>query len=129
MPINTASTTPESESVTNTMDIVYFSNEFPREDLQSLFRRLHNHSKGRQHPTLAHFLNEATWAIKNEIQSLPSELRQLIPPFTSILSWAEATELREGLICGAVDGVLLIVAQLATYIGYMNDVQGCMKTC
>lgn len=102
------------------MDVVYFSNEFPREDLQNLFRRLHNHSKGRQHPILAQFLDEATWAIKNEIQSLSSELRQLIPPFTTILSWAEATELREGLLCGAVDGVLLIVAQLATYIGYVT---------
>jgi monodictyphenone polyketide synthase len=122
MPIYTPSTTSESESLASTMDIVYFSNEFPREDLQSLFRRLHNHSKGRQHPTLAHFLSEATWAIKNEIQSLPSELRQLIPPFTTILSWVEATELREGLICGAVDGVLLIVAQLATYIGYVNTI-------
>lgn len=102
------------------MDVIYFNNEFPREDLQSLFRRLHNLSKGRQYPILAHFLNEATWAIKNEIVSLPSERKQLIPPFTTILSWAEATELREGLICGAVDGVLLVVAQLATYIGYVD---------
>ena len=117
MPIYTPSTTSETESLTSTMDVIYFNNEFPREDLQALFRRLHNLSKGRQHPILAQFLNEVTWAIKNEILSLPSELKQLIPPFTTILSWAEATELREGLICGAVDGVLLVVAQLATYIG------------
>ena len=99
------------------MKLVYFSNEFPRDDLQDLFRRLHNHSKDKHHPNLAHFLNEATWAVKDEVRRLPNELKQLIPPFETILSWVENTELREGRICGAVDGVLLIVAQLATYIG------------
>ena len=99
------------------MDLVYFSNEFPKDDLIELFRRLHNHSKDKHHTILAQFLNETTWAVKDEIRQLPTELKQLIPPFETILSWAEDAELREGLICGAVDGVLLIVAQLATYIG------------
>ena len=102
------------------MELVYFSNEFPKEELQDLFRRLHNRSKGKAHPILAQFLVEATWAVKEEIRQLPTELKQLIQPFKSILSWAENTELREGLICGAVDGVLLVVLQLATYIGSVN---------
>lgn len=118
MPIYTPSTSSESDAYSSNMELVYFSNEFPREDLQDLFRRIHNHSKDRQHPLLAQFLSEATWAVKDEIRRLPTELKQLIPPFETILAWAEHTELREGLICGAVDGVLLIVIQLATYIGY-----------
>jgi hypothetical protein len=99
------------------MELVYFSNEFPTDDLQDLFRRLRSHSKDRRHPILAQFINETTWAIKDEVRRLPTELKRLIPPFDTVLSWAENTELREGLICGAVDGVLLVVVQLATYIG------------
>ncbi|SLM39055.1 polyketide synthase [Lasallia pustulata] len=103
------------------MELVYFSNEFPRDDLQNLFRRLHNHSKDKHHPILAQFINETTSAVKDEVRRLPTELKQLIPPFETVLSWAENTELRKGLICGAVDGVLLVVIQLATYIGYAEN--------
>ena len=99
------------------MELVYFSNEFPRDDLQDIFRRLHNHSKDRGYMILAQFIDEATCAIKDEVRRLPTELQQLIPPFETVMSWAENTELREGLICGSIDGVLLIVVQLATYIG------------
>lgn len=103
------------------MELVYFSNEYPKEDLQDLFRRLHNHSKDKHHPVLAQFINEATWAVKDEIRRLPTEQRQIIPPFETVLSWAENSELQKGQICGAVDGVLLIVVQLATYIGWVNS--------
>lgn len=99
------------------MELVYFSNEFPKDDLQDLFRGLHNHSKDNRHSTLARFIIETTRAVNDEVRRLPTELKHLIPPFKTILSWAEHTELREGLICGAVDGVLLVVFQLATYIG------------
>nr|QZS37281.1 non-reducing polyketide synthase [Talaromyces sp.] len=63
------------------MELVYFSNEFPREDLQDLFRRLHNHSKDTHHPLLARFIHEATWAVKDEVRRLPTELKQLFPPY------------------------------------------------
>ena len=117
MPVYTPTTSSDSDGDVNKMEVIYFSNEFPRDDLQDLFRRLHNHSKDSHHPLLAQFISETTWAIKDEIRKLPTEMRQLIPPFETIFSWAENTELREGLICGAVEGVLLIVVQLATYIG------------
>lgn len=99
------------------MRLVYFSNEFPRDDLVDVFRHLHNHSKSHDQQTLAEFISRATWVIKEEVRQLSMELKELIPPFDTLLSWAEDTELREGLICGAVDGVLLVVVQLATYIG------------
>jgi monodictyphenone polyketide synthase len=113
MPVYTLTSSEDLEK----MELLYFSNEFPKDDLQSLFRRLHNHSKDKSHPSIAQFLQQATFAIKDEIRRLPTELRQSIPPFESLLSWAEDTELREGIICGAIDGVLLVVAQMATIIG------------
>ncbi|KAK3629711.1 Non-reducing polyketide synthase PKS8-1 [Elasticomyces elasticus] len=103
------------------MHLVYFSNEFPRHDLQTLFRRVHHHSKDKQLTTLAHFIDEATWVVKDEVRRLPTELKKLVGPFETLLSWAENTDLREGLISGAVDGVLLIVAQIATYIVYAQQ--------
>lgn len=116
MPIYTPTTSSDSDGDSLKMEFIYFSNEFPKEDLQDLFRRLHNHSKDTHHPLLARFIHEATLAVKDEVRRLPTELKQLIPPFETLFSWVENTELREGLICGAVDGVLLIVVQLATYI-------------
>ncbi|KAL5041470.1 hypothetical protein BDW71DRAFT_217836 [Aspergillus fruticulosus] len=118
MPIYTPTTSSDSDTDSHRMRLVYFSNEFPRDDLLDVFRRLHNHSKSQDQQTLAEFISRATWAIKDEVRQLSTELKKLIPPFDNLFSWAEDTELREGLICGAVDGVLLVVVQLATYIGY-----------
>ena len=98
-------------------EVIYFGNELPKEDLQDVFRKLHLHSKDIRHPLLARFIVESTQAIKEEVCRLPSELRQHIPPFDTILTWAELHDLREGPICGAVDGVLLTIAQIGTYIG------------
>lgn len=117
MPIYTHTTSLDSDLDSRKMKLVYFSNEFPRDDLQNLFRCLHNHSKDKHQPHLAQFIYEATWAIKEEVRNLPTELKKLIPPFETLFSWSENTELREGLVCGAVDGVLLVVVQIATYIG------------
>lgn len=99
------------------MAFVYFSNEFPREDLQTLFRHLHNHSKNETHVALGRFLHEATAVVKDEIRDLPAGLQHLIPTFDTVLSWADDPTLREGRLCGAIDGVLLTVLQLALYIG------------
>ena len=117
MPIHTPATSSDSEYALSGMEIVYFSNEFPREDLQDIFRRLHNHSKEIQFSLLARFISESTRAVKDEIRTLPSEFRRLFSPFETLLSWAEDRELREGLLCGAVDGVLLVAVQIAAYIG------------
>ncbi|KAJ5761815.1 Acyl transferase/acyl hydrolase/lysophospholipase [Penicillium nucicola] len=118
MAIYTPTISSDSDRDSHKMRVVYFSNEFPRDDLSDVFRRLHNHSKSHGQQTLAEFLSRATWAIKDEVRQLSTELKELIPPFDNLLSWSEDTELREGLICGAVDGVLLVLVQLATYIGY-----------
>lgn len=103
------------------MEIIYCSNEFPRDDLEALLRRLHNHSKDRHHPLLSQFITEATRAIRDEVRRLPKTLQELIPPFASVLEWASNTTLREGVLCGSIDGVLLVCVQLATYIGYVVE--------
>lgn len=99
------------------LEVIYFGNELPKEDLQDVFRKLHLHSKDRRHPLLARFIAESTQAIKEEARRLPSDLKHIIPPFDTVLTWAEHNDLREGPLCGAVDGVLLTIAQIGTYIG------------
>lgn len=101
------------------MKLVYFSNEFPHDDLQHVFRRLHQHSKDRRHPILARFLDEATLALRDEVRQLNTVLKASIPPFESILNFADFAELRKGPLCGSVDGILLCVVELGTLIGYV----------
>jgi hypothetical protein len=90
--------------------------QFPREDLSEVFRILHNQSKDRSHGLLDQFICEATKAVKTEISQLQSNLKQLIPPFETLFAWAENEGLRDGLLCGAVDGVLLTIVQISIYI-------------
>lgn len=110
-------TSSESDDGSRKMDLVYFSNDFPKDDLQTLFRHLRNQSKTRQHTILAHFLSTATSAVKHEIQALSAELKQSFRPFESLLDWVDDAELRKSSLCGAVDGVLLVILQLGAYIG------------
>lgn len=102
---------------TTKMKLVYFSNELPRDDLQNLFRELHQHSKNRGHPILARFLDEATLAIREEIRQLPTALKALIPPFETILNFSDFADLRKGQLCGSIDGILLCTVELGTLIG------------
>ncbi|MCJ1400472.1 Atrochrysone carboxylic acid synthase Agnpks1 [Xylographa trunciseda] len=103
------------------LKLIYFSNEFPHDDLQSLLHELHKHSRDRRHPVLARFLEEATLVIREEIRQLPIALRALIPPFETILNFSGFTDLRKGQLCGAIDGILLCTVELATIIGYYEN--------
>ncbi|KAI0434440.1 putative polyketide synthase [Xylaria sp. FL1042] len=100
------------------MKVIYFSNEFPSDDLQQLFRQLLQRSKDRRHPHLARFLNEATLAVRDEVRHLVPTLRNLIPPFETILDFAQFTNLRQGPLCGSIDGILLCVVEIGTLISY-----------
>ncbi|KAG5927477.1 hypothetical protein E4U53_002862, partial [Claviceps sorghi] len=115
MAIYTPNKGSDANSESCSLRVVVFGNDLPHEDLQSHFRRLSARSKDRNHPLLARFINEATYAVKQEISTLATDLQRVIPTFQTILEWAEDTKLREGLLCGAVDGVLLVVLQLASY--------------
>ncbi|KAE8552289.1 hypothetical protein EYB25_006183 [Talaromyces marneffei] len=100
------------------MRLIYFSNEFPRDDLHTLFREIQAHSKHRRHPILARFLEEATLAVLEEVRLLPNTLRKLIPPFETILNFADFADLRKGQLCGSVDGIILCTVELSILIGY-----------
>ena len=110
----------DSQGESRKMKLFYFSNEFPHDDLQDLLRRLHNHSKDRRHTILASFIDEATLAIRDEVRRLPTALKALIPPFETVLNFAEHAELRKGPLSGSIDGLLLCVVELATIIGYVE---------
>ena len=99
------------------MRLVYFSNEFPHDDLQNLFRGLHQHSKDRRHPILARFLEEATFAVRDEIRQLSTVQKALVPPFESILNFSDFANLRKGPLGGSIDGVLLCTLELGALIG------------
>lgn len=101
------------------MKLLYFSNEFPKDDLQGLFRRLYNHSKDRRHPILARFIDEATLAVRDEVRQLPTSVKSLVPAFETVLNLADYPELRKGPLSGSLDGVLLCVLEIATLIGYI----------
>jgi monodictyphenone polyketide synthase len=96
--------------------LIYLGNELPNSDLQALFRRLQKHCNGRNHSILVSFLDEATLALRNEIRERPADERAQFPTFETILSLAENPGLGAS---GAVDGVLLCVFQIATYIGFV----------
>lgn len=117
----------DSQSGSQKMKFVYFSNEFPHDDLQDLYRRFHTHSKDRGHPVLARFLDEATVTIRDEIRKLPAALQGLIPPFETILDFADHPELRKGHLSGSVEGILLCVVELATLIRYVMPTHSAVK--
>ncbi|KAF4206983.1 hypothetical protein CNMCM8927_004078 [Aspergillus lentulus] len=112
--------TPSSESPTaeKGMKVVYFGNELPQDGLQGICRRLHAYTKDRRYPLLARFIEESTWAVRDEVRQLHAAQRALVTPFESVLHLAEQPELCKGPLCGSIEGVLLCVIQLGTFIGY-----------
>jgi hypothetical protein len=101
------------------MKLVFFGNDFPSDDLNDVFRRLQIHSKDKKHLHLAAFLDEATFALRDEIRGLPDGLRKLIPHFESVLDLVNFSDLRKGPLGQVIEGVLLCVLELAIFIGYV----------
>ncbi|KAK4494421.1 hypothetical protein PRZ48_014719 [Zasmidium cellare] len=118
MTIYTPSRSSDSQGEFNRMKVIYFSNEFPQDDLATLFRELRVHSKDRKHQVLSQFIDEATLAVREEVRALPRALRATVPPFESILDFVNFDELRKGQLAGSIDGILLCTLELGTLIGY-----------
>ena len=115
--------TPSSLS-TDTMNdfsskLVFFSNEFPSDDLQDLFRRLHINSKDNRFPSLAMFLDECTTVIKEECLKLPQPLQDLLPPFQFVLALVDRGGFRHGPLGGALESALLCILEIGMLIGYV----------
>lgn len=117
-PINTSNSEDFDEVNSYKMKLIYFSNEFPHDDLHKLLRLLLQYSKDRRHPVLARFLDEATLAIRDEVRQLPRTLRAQIPPFETILNLVDFADLRRhGSLCESINGVLLCTVEIGTFIG------------
>ena len=109
--------TPTSQSTDGINDfttkLVFFSNEFPNDDLKELFRRLQRNSKDKRFRFLALFLDEVNAVVREELLKLPQALQALLPPFQSVLSLAD---FRNGPLGGAIESVLLCVLEIGMFI-------------
>ena len=108
-----AYTPPEPENDCNRMAIIYLNNELSSENP---FRELLQCSKDKRNPILFRFLEEATCAIRDELRQAPVALRELVPPFETILDFSEFCDLRRGRPCEAIDGALLCAVELGVLI-------------
>ena len=97
--------------------IVFFSNEFPSDDIRELFRRLHRHAKDKRFSFLASFLEESAATIKEESSKLPRPLQDLIPSFNSVLTLADHGDFRHGPLGAAMESALLTVFEIGMLIG------------
>jgi asperthecin polyketide synthase len=98
--------------------LVFFSHEFPCDDLQELFRCLQRQSRDSSLPLLATFLAECTSVLKEEALKLPQSLRDLLPPFQTVIALATAfDELQKGPLGGAWEGALLCILEIGMLIG------------
>ncbi|OTA99700.1 hypothetical protein M426DRAFT_16165 [Hypoxylon sp. CI-4A] len=73
------------------------------------------------YPILARFIEEATFAVTEEVRLLSFEARALVPPFESVLNLAELSDIHKGPLGGAIEGVLLCVVELASLIGHFEN--------
>ena len=97
--------------------LLFFSNEFPNDDLRDLFRRLHNNSKCQRFRFLATFLDACSDAVHDEVAALPLNLKKLVPYFKSVLSLADDPNFRQGPVGGALESALLCVLEIGMFIG------------
>jgi len=121
--------TPSSESSTSTdivndlnTKLVFFSNEFPNDDLPELFRRLQRHSKDKRFRYLAAFLEASTAVVKDEALKLPQQLQDLIPHFNTVLTLADHGDFRQGALGAAMESAILCVLEIGMLIGYVSNI-------
>ena len=115
--------TPSSQSTDKINDfttkLIYFSNEFPNDDLADLFRRLQRYSKDKRFRLLATFLEVCTAVVKDEALKLPQPLQDLLPPFPTVLNLAHQAEFQRGPLGGAIESTLLCVLEIGMFIAYV----------
>ncbi|BCS04847.1 non-reducing polyketide synthase nscA [Aspergillus luchuensis] len=97
--------------------LVFFGNEFPNDDLKTLFRGLHRHGKDRRFRQLATFLEESTRVLQNEVAQLPEPLKKLVPHFENLMPLTEV-DFRQGPLGAAMESALLTILELGMFIGH-----------
>lgn len=109
----TGTSSPQPRAV----KVIFFGSDFPNDDVGQLLRRLYRCAKDRRYPVMARFVDEVTLAVRDEVRELPGHLGSLMPPFQSVLHLWDEAEVRRGPLGESVDGTLLCVLQLASFIG------------
>jgi monodictyphenone polyketide synthase len=99
------------------LKLYHFPNEFPTNDAGALIRQFRRQSKHKGHLYLRLFLNDATVTLRDELRSLPDQLKATLPPFESILDLAELPDLRKLPFGSAIEALILLVVQLGVTIG------------
>ena len=97
--------------------LVFFSNEFPSDDLRDLFRRLQRHSKDKRFRYLSIFIEECTAVVKEEARKLPQPIQDLIPNFSTVLTLVDHGDFRQGPLGAAIESVTLCVLEIGALIG------------
>ncbi|CAG7948614.1 unnamed protein product [Penicillium nalgiovense] len=101
-----------------TTNFIFFSNEFPNDDLKDLFRRLHRHSKDRRFTLLATFLENCARVLREETSRLPQHMRELIPPFEDLFTLVDGGQFRLGPLGASMESAFLCALQVAMIIGH-----------
>ncbi|CAG8128284.1 unnamed protein product [Penicillium salamii] len=98
-------------------NIVCFAHGLPENSLH-LFRQIRTQSKIRDHSTLRDFISHTTLVLREEIRTLPEELRSQLPPFENALDLVEWQNWERGPLAGALGGILRCLLHISSFIGY-----------
>lgn len=98
--------------------LIFFGNEFPNDDLKTLFRSMMRLGKDRRFRQLGTFLEESTLVLKKEVAALPQPLRDLVPHFHTLMPLADLNDYRQGPLGAAMESAFLTVLELGMFLGY-----------
>lgn len=100
------------------MKLTFFSGEHSHDDVRAVSRQLLVHAKADDHRCLGAFLYRSTVALKNEICSLPNNIKALVPPFEHVLDLVHhSASLSHGPLAEPVERALLCVLKIGALIG------------
>ena|SRR5579871_3442980 len=103
------------------MKLVVFSDEHSHDDVRVVSRQLLMHSKVDDHRCLNVFFHRSTVALKEEIRSLPNNIKVLIPSFEHVLDLVHhSVSLRDGPLSEPVERTLLCVIKIGVLIGLVT---------
>lgn len=120
--------TPSSISVVSATDaslerdttkppvFVFFTNDFPADEVGALFRSLVRLSKDLRCTQLASLLSLCNRAIRDEVARLPKSWQKYMPPVEDILALVGDVDFQNGPLGGAMEGVFLCIFQLGSII-------------
>jgi hypothetical protein len=97
------------------MSVSLFPDQLP--DTRGLIRRIHEAKK--RTVLVKSFLEKAYSALRAEVWNLPRDVRTQIPPFNSVYDLSERHAVSK-IQRVEVSSALLVIAELANFIGYIH---------